>query len=423
MATKYKTGSWAEHGRVLPGCRTRPKAIDQILENGKVFCTGADQTFSPKQINSKLQTLFPDVEFRNRRPMLGPVTSTGKGVCFYTRNINHLGGDWGSEKKRIQIGTDFPKLYSQNVAKGIETILLGIYHYYPDANTGVELFVCFSSKTYASRNTNNSAAHIHTIDLVNAQKNGVYRRIDKSGNELLVLNKVNFIKHINAIRGKDEVDAIQKDRELLAYLDDMFNSMPRKFNGIECYKEMMAAHDQTRMNQGAWEGWYYEFFVQRYLTAHPTDRVVWWSKKEQGELDFDLRFPYREWFYGDVKSDDVSKDVQGNLKESIDFLVKEKGGRLWYIAIEFTPEKDSDHGYETTKWWNTQLGKLDRLMSYSTRMKYSIEINRMEIFEITIDTLRYLKEYAVSPCAGKPRKLKYKIPNKMKEFLRIYTHA
>lgn len=423
MATKYKSGSWAEHGRVMPGCRTKPKTIDQILKDGKVICTGTDQTFSPSQIISLLRTVFPDIEIVNRRPTLRSATNTGKGVCFYTRNINHLGGDWSSEKKRIQIGTDFPNLYSQNIAKGIETILLGIYHYYPKGNSGVELFVCFSSKTYASRDTNNSAAHIHTIDLVNAQKNGLYRRIDKSGNELLVLNKENLIRHINAIRGLHEIDVVQKDRELLAYLGNMFDSMPRTFNGIECYKEMMAANDQTRMNQGAWEGWYYEFFVQRYLATHPTDKVVWWSKKVQGELDFDLRFPYREWFYGDVKSDDISKDVQGNLKESIDFLVKEKGGRLWYIAIEFTPEKDSDHNFETTKWWNAQLGKLDRLMSYSKRMKYSIEINRMEIFEITIDSLRYLKEYSVSPCAGRPRKLKYKIPNKMKEFLRIYEHA
>lgn len=424
MATQYKTGSWAVHGRVMPGCRIKAKCIDQILEDGRVVHTGSDpRPLSSKQIFSMLHDFFPDIELKDRRPTLGSKTNTGKSICFYARNINHLGGDWGSEKKRIQIGADFPGLYSQNLAKGVETILLGIYRYCPSGKAGVELFVCFGSETYASRNTNNSAAHIHTIDLVNAQKNGVYRRIDKSGNELLVLNRENFIKHINAIRGLGEVDAIQKDRELLAYLGEMFDSMPRKFNGIECYKEMMAAHDQTRMNQGAWEGWYYEFFVQRYLKTHPTDKVVWWSKKERGELDFDLCFPYREWFYGDVKSDDVSKDVQGNLKESIDFLIKEKGGRLWYIAIEFTPEKDSDHDYKTTRWWNTQLGKLDKLMSYSTRMKYSIEINKMEIFEITIDTLPYLKEYAVSPCAGKPRKLKYKIPNKMKEYLRIYEHT
>lgn len=423
MATKYKTGSWAAHGRVLPGRRTKPKAIDQILENGKVVCVGADQTFSPKQINSILHDLFPDLKFQDCRPVLDRVTSTGKGVCFYTRNINHLGGDWSSEKKRIQIGVDFPKLYLQNATKGIETILLGVYHYYPRGNAGVELFVCFSSETYASRNTNNSAAHIHTIDLVNAQKNGVYRRIDKSGNELLVLNRVNFIKHINAIRGKDEIDVIQKDRELLAYLGDMFSSMPRTFNGIECFKEMMAAQDKTRMNQGAWEGWYYEFFVQKYLQRHPTPNIIWWSKKQEGELDFDLRFPICEWFFGDVKSDAKGKAVQGNLKSSVDFLVRAKSGRLWYVAIEFTPDMDENHGYVTTRWWNERLGKTDRPLSYHKRMKYSIEVNRFDVYEITADTIRYLKVFTPSPCKGKPRQPKYKIPHKMKEFLRIYEQV
>jgi len=152
-------------------------------------------------------------------------------------------------------------------------------------------------------------------------------------------------------------------------------------------------------------------------------RHFWWLKKGQGELDFDLRFPYCEWFYGDVKSDDVKKDVQGNLKESIDFLVKEKNGRLWYVAIAFTPEKDADHGYETTRWWNKQLGKVDRPLSYCTKMKYAINIKRMDIYEISADTIPYLKEYFPSPCAGKPRRPKYKIPNKMKEFLRIYERT
>ena len=181
--------------------------------------------------------------------------------------------------------------------------------------------------------------------------------------------------------------------------------------------------EKRNMNQSAWEGWYYEFYVKNYIKDHPTENVILWSKKGRDQLDFDLRFPYREWFYGDVKSDDVKKDVQGNKKENVDFLVKEKGGRLWYLTIEFTPEKDSNHDYVTTKWWNTQLGKTDRLMSYSSRMKYSIQIERMEIFEINTISISYLKEYLVSPCNGKPRRLKYKIPNKVKQFLRIYEHS
>lgn len=106
----------------------------------------------------------------------------------------------------------------------------------------------------------------------------------------------------------------------------MFDSMPRYLKGIDCFREMMEAKDTTRMNQGVWEGWYYEFFVERYLREHPTDAIIWWSKKGEDQLDFDLRFPYEDWFYGDMKSDAQKKDVQGNLKENIDFLVLEMVG-------------------------------------------------------------------------------------------------
>ncbi|MBO7684029.1 MAG: hypothetical protein J6T51_04825 [Kiritimatiellae bacterium] len=424
MATVYKKGSWAEHGRVMPGKRVAPKIIDQILENGDVVQVGDDQKFIPAEMKKLLYEFFPDSQVKDGRIYLPVLSEGGMGICFYTRNVYHLGGNWSSEKKRIQIGEDFPLLYTNNLRANIETVLLGIYHYYPSGkNSGVLLFVCFSSTTYAGRRTHNSAAHIHTIDLLNAFKNGVYRRIDNSGNELLVLNKENFIKHINGLRGAGELPSIKKDREVLDYLGNMFDAMPRRFLGIDCFKEMMAANDKSRMNQGAWEGWYYEFYVRQYLSAHPTSNIVWWSKKGRGELDFDLRFPHCEWFYGDVKSDAQNKAVQGNLKESVDFLVLEKGGRLWYVAIEFTPERDADHGYVTTKWWNTQLGKLDRLMSYCNRMKYAINVNRMDVYEITRDTIPYLKEFRPSPCDGRERKLKYKIPNKMKEFLRIYERV
>ena len=330
MATVYKKGSWAEHGRVMPGQRVAPKIIDQILENGDVIQVGTDQKFIPSEIKSLLRECFPDSQEKEGRVYLPVLSAGGKNVCFYTRNVYHLGGNWSPEKKRIQIGADFPPLYTSNLQANIETVLLGIYHYYPNGeNSGVLLFVCFSSATYAGRRTHNSAAHIHTIDLLNAFKKGVYRRIDSSGNELLVLNKENFIKHVNSLRGSDEVSAVKRDREVLDYLGTMFDSMPRRFLGIDCFKEMMAANDKSRMNQGAWEGWYYEFYFRRYLAEHPTDNIVWWAKKGRGELDFDLRFPYCEWFYGDVKSDAQKNAIMGNLKKNVDFLV------LWRRAGGF----------------------------------------------------------------------------------------
>lgn len=136
-------------------------------------------------------------------------------------------------------------------------------------------------------------------------------------------------------------------------------------------------------------------------------------------MDFDLKFLTEENFYGDVKSDNAKKSVQGNKKSNIDVLVKEKHGRLWYIVFEFSPEKDSDHNFETTMWWNKKLNK-DKLLSYSTRMKYSIAFESMNIYEINQFAFKYLKEFEVSPCNGKQREKKYRIPNKMKEYLRIY---
>lgn len=296
---------------------------------------------------------------------------------------------------------------------------MGVYHYYPDEKDGVILFVCFSADTYAMRYVNNSAAHVHTLDLQNALQYGIYRRLDKSDNEVLVLDKENFIKHINALRnGTGELQEIKTDRQLLSYFDDLYKSLPKTLYGIKCYEEMFVADDQNK-KQGAWEGWYVEYFVKKYLVEHPVNSIIWWSSKKDGELDFDLKFTHEENFYGDVKSDNAKKSVQGNKKSNIDMLVKEKNGRLWYVVFEFTPEKDSEHNNETTIWWNKKLGK-ENLLSYSTRMKYSITFQGLNVYEINRFAFNYLKVFYVSPCAGKPREPKYRIPNNMKEYLRIY---
>lgn len=419
MSKKYKEGcDWAKNGRVMPGKRIKPKHIDQLLKNGEVIQVGEDQKFSPKEFKEILLSLFPDAEEKDGRLFLKNKTKNGKSIGFYTRNVYHLGGDWSSEKKRIEIGTDFPEFYKKNQKNKVETILLGCYHYYPDGKNGVILFVCFSSDTYATRKTNNSAAHIHTIDLQNALKDGVYRRLDKSSNELLVLDTVNFVKYINGLRNETELQVIKNDKQLLEYFGKMYSTLPKTLYGINCYEQMFADNDQNR-KQGAWEGWYMEYYIKKYLTSHPSDAIEWWSSKKSSDLDFDLKFLNEENFYGDVKSDDAKKSVQGNKKTNIDILVKEKHGRLWYVVFEFSPEKDSKHKNETTIWWNKKLGK-DNLLSYSTRMKYSITFENMNVYEINQFAFKYLKEFEVSPCNGKPREKKYRIPNKMKEFLRIY---
>lgn len=403
MAKTYKSGSWAQSGRVMPGQRTKETHTDQLLANGSVVTTNKDQLFSPKEVKALLTSIFPEAKEKNGRIYVYAENEKGKSVAFYTRNIYHLGGNWSAEKKRIAIVKDFLEFYESNKRHNTETILLGLYHYYPDGQNGVELFVCFSATTYAQRNANGSAAHIHIVDLQNALKYGIYRRLDKSGNELLVLNKENFAKHINELRKGNELPAITSDKQLLEYFGQIYVSLPKTLYGIQCYEEMFADNDNNR-KQGAWEGWYIEYYVKKYLAQHPVDAISWWSSKRKGDLDFDLKFLTEEHFYGDVKSDDAHKSVQGNKKNSVDILVKEHGGRLWYVVFEFAPEKDSNHGYETTIWWNKKLGK-DNTLSYSTRMKHSITLQHLNVYEINQFAFKYLKEYAVSPADGKPREL------------------
>ncbi|MCR5614255.1 hypothetical protein [Treponema sp.] len=427
---KYKTGKWANGERVMPGKRTETKHIDQLLKNGEIIVTGEDQTFIPAEKNNLLQTLFPDeLILKNKLLYFKNKTCDGKEICFCTRNIIHLGGDWSSEKKRIEVPDDFPELYENNKKNNVETILLGIYHYYPDGKDGVRLYVSFSSNTYASRQTNNSAAHVHTIDLQNALNNGVYRRLDKADNELIVLDENNFIKYMHDLINGVELQVIKDEKQLLNYFGKMYSSLPKTLNGIQCYKEMFAANADNK-NQSAWEGWYIEYYVKEYLKEHPVDGIEWWSSKKQGDLDFDLKFTMADNFYGDVKSDNIKKSVQGNKKSNIDILVKDKNGRLWYVVFEFTPEKDSEHENITTIWWNNALNadksvrkKPKDLLTYKERMKYAIHLNNLSVYEINQFAFKYLKVFYVSPCDGKPREPKYQIPNKMKEFLRIYQCA
>ena len=423
MGKKYKSGSWAKTGRVMPGKRIKEKHIDQILPNGKVVVTGKNQVFSRTEKKILLKKLFPETEENDGHIYLRSNKKNEKEIGFYIRNMCHLGGNWSSEKKRIEVGKDFLHFYNKNLTDNVETVLLGCYHYYPNEKDGVRLYACFSAATYASRKANNSAAHVHTIDLLNALKNGIYRRLDKSNNELLVLDEKNFVQYINSLRIKKVLQTITDDKQLLDYFGQLYQSLPKTLYGIQCYKEMMTAKDQNR-NQTQWEGFYIEYYVKKYLTNNPVKAIEWWSKKKKGELDFDLKIHTTPNFYGDIKSDNAKKNVQGNKKENVDFLVKKQNGRLWYIVFEYSPQRDVNHGKKTTIWWSCHKDnnkeEEKNSLSVAIRMKYSITFENMSVYEINQNSFKYLKEYNVSSCNGKERKVKYQIPNKMKDFLRIY---
>jgi hypothetical protein len=58
---------------------------------------------------------------------------------------------------------------------------LGVYSY-KNQNT----FCLFDTAKYKNNQLNNSSAHIHTMDLHKARKDGIFEKTDKQGNNIIV---------------------------------------------------------------------------------------------------------------------------------------------------------------------------------------------------------------------------------------------
>ena len=106
--------------------------------------------------------------------------------------------------------------------------------------------------------------------------------------------------------------------------------------------------------------------------------------KDDGMLDFDLLFKESN-FYGDLKASDITKhEAPGNDQESVLQAIT-KYGKLWYIIYEHDTIKDTDRNNEMAKARMTLIGTPyveGGKISYSSRMKHSVNFRRMRIYEL-----------------------------------------
>ena len=65
---------------------------------------------------------------------------------------------------------------------------------------------------------------------------------------------------------------------------------------------------------------------------------------------------------------------------------------IYYIVANHETEKDKDHDYMVTKYWNSQQNKND-LMSYSNKMKYSVRIKSYYVLELNKYNKKYIDIY------------------------------
>lgn len=328
----------------------------------------------------------------------------GKIYSFLIKQITYLGNPHSLHKKRIQIPKTWKKFLSNE-----ETFIVGVYKYLDS------VLLCFFDKhTYKFKKGNNSSAHVHTIDLLNAQRSGTFQKTDFFGNKLIITTLDGFAKSFKKIRTNSNLEVTEE----IQMFNNFFDGLDKKWNGIKSYKEMIAA-EYTNAYQGEWPGFFLEYKFENYAAnnSYVSSICSFTRNKKSGDLDFDLFF-IKNNFLGDLKSHDIkSNAILGNDYKSIKKAL-ETYERFWYVVLDNVSEKDSRHRNMTTIFWNTQLiksGKKDqkKILSYETRMKNNTKLVRYWIAEINRYNFKYLEKYKQGKNSdGKPRKDKVRILKK-----------
>ncbi len=296
------------------------------------------------------------------------------------KQVTHLGKPWPAFKKRIQIPKTW--LVAERAARqqGLIPHFLGIYHY-----RDVTIFVDFDPTTYVLRKANNSAAHVSTNDLFQAQTTGQFTRTDRNGNRLTSVRadclESYLLQGLTTSRPRLEA--------LGAFNDDLLDG--QTIHALDAVQEMHRARWPDRF-QGEWPGFYLEYRLDRFVRTEGLEGLVAFQKvKGRGGYDFDLRFgeDSSPSFYGDLKASDVVKhDAPGNDAAQIKRCV-EQYGRFWYVIYEHETEKAKDHGDAATIEWNEwkhsvgyDNGKDFNPLSYASRFKASVRFVKMLVLEV-----------------------------------------
>lgn len=354
------------------------------------------EILSASELRFLLKGMFESLDLRENRYLYGKYRD--KEYCIFYKNVSYLGNPHPKFKKRIQIPTEFKKLYEENKQKNIVTLLIGLYKYKDN------ILLCdFDTKTYINNKTHNSSAHVYTIDLINGERVGLFVKKDIRGNIITVFNKDNVTNFLDKKLFNEENIKI----EIFDTLDDFFVNMTKEWLGIEAYAEMIE-HNYRSKYQSEWPGYYLEYKLENYIKDNNKDDIItFYQNRKKGEVDLDLRFP-ELGFYGDLKAHTISnKGIQGNDYDTIMKLLETQS--VYYIVGNHETEKDRDHDYVVTKYWNEHQNKKD-LKSYSNKMKYSVKFKSYYILELNKYNKKYIKMFKQGKNSdGSPRKPKISI--------------
>lgn len=402
--------------------------VEQVDRQGNIVLD-RDISVSPKEIFARIRQFFPNIFMDADGMICGEYE--GHRYAIRAKNITYLGIPHPIFKKRIQISDDLQQFYHNALAKNRTPILLGVY-----TAEDAQLFCDFNIEDFIDKKAHNSSAHVYTSDLADAMIAGVFQKIDYFGNRITafradmvnvflddlfangIQDVADYFAELEVVETQKEV-SLEADEELdlidlvsgvseapkhlLSYitkpaLDEVvdeikkfFLQLDKNWHGIKCYEKMIADNYKNKY-QPEWAGFFLEYEFESYLNKKALHRLIAYAQdKTEGGIDLDLYFPTLEC-YGDLKAHSThSRGIQGNDWDTIFSLLNSvgKNNHVYYIVCEHTTVKDSECGYEVTRYWNKIQRKPD-LMSYAKRMKNSVELTKMYILDINPSNMQHL---------------------------------
>ena len=385
--------------------------VEQIDSDGNIV-KDYDYSLSSKELFEKIKENFFDIKKDERGVICGSYHRNN--YMIRVKNITYLGKPHLHFKKRIQIANDLREFYDYAKKREAIPILLGIYTY-----NNVTIFCDFEIEDYITKKAHNSSAHIHSNDISKAVQEGYFIKTDFSNNHITVFSIDNVEKYFRFKFGEETQEF---KSEIVTVVDTFFDNIKKRWNGIECYQEMIEAEYSNRF-QPEWPGFYLEYQLETNIKDNEMERIIQYAQdKTAGGIDLDLYFPTLDC-YGDLKTHaENSNGILGNDRETIHKLIndKDKVRSVYYIVLDLKVEKDSEYEYEVTRYWNTMQGK-ENLMSYAKKMKHNVELLGYYILEINRNNEKYLRDFNQGVNSnGKPRKPKILIGKKEVENFLIH---
>ncbi len=357
--------------------------VEQVDMDGNIVID-YDCSLSSSELFNRVNKYFKNIYKDEQGVVCG--TYEDNEYMLRMKNITYLGNPHPHFKKRIQIADDLKQFYDYAEEKQAVPILLGVYTY-----KDTHVFCDFEIEDYVTKKAHNSSAHIYTNDISKAVTEGYFTKTDFFDNHITVFDARAVDTYFKYKFGKEQTEF---KMEIVRVVDAFFADIKKNWNGIDCYKEMIAANSPNKY-QPEWPGFYLEYQLADTIRKKSLNRLMSYAQdKRVGGIDLDLYFPTLDC-YGDLKTHaEDSNGIPGNDWDTIHDLIndKDKVRSVYYIVLELKVAKDSEYGYEVTYFWNKIQNK-DDLMSYSKKMKHHVEVLGYYILEINRNNQQHLKKF------------------------------